>query len=543
MNDDMNDKRKEKIENFRLHISDEFPAPESPAASQMSGTQGNNSVSAESSGNTDEPVSRRDKVENFKIYIEESDPAIEADSENLNEYDSSAYDYRNGVSDLNSSSILQNIDQSMIIADDDFEQHSGESIQSYSANAIERRMTPEEKAEYKKAKKADKLRLKKKSHKNRLFFRVVWLIMVVLISVLIGGYMSVGINDMLAVGRGEEKEVTIDIPDDASLNYVTDLLSSNNIINDESFFKLYATLTKSTSGFVKGTYQIKTNLDYQAIITYLQTNTNRTDIVEVQFTEGLNVREYGELLEKKGVCSASEFLNACNSDDFDDEFTFLKEIKNKSERYYKLEGYLFPDTYYFYKDEKVDTVITKLLNNYEKKIYHTKARTDGFEKRVTLEERAKAAGKSVDEVLILASIIQAEAADADDMYMVSGVLHNRLATAENGGSSPYGDMGLTQLQVDSTVYYPYKSKTQIPIAEKNSFKSRYDTYKIEGLPAGPICNPSADAIDAALSPDESDYYYFCHKAATADEPAQSYYARTNEEHEQNLALAGLTINN
>ena len=99
---------------------------------------------------------------------------------------------------------------------------------------------------------------------------------------------------------------------------------------------------------------------------------------------------------------------------------------------------------------------------------------------------------------------------------------------------------MTKLQVDSTVYYPYKSKTQIPIAEKNSFKSRYDTYDIEGLPAGAICNPGKDAIDAALSPDDTNYYFFCHKAATTDSPAQSYYASTGIEHESNLVKAGLT---
>lgn len=147
---------------------------------------------------------------------------------------------------------------------------------------------------------------------------------------------------------------------------------------------------------------------------------------------------------------------------------------------------------------------------------------------------------TVDEIITLASIIQAEAADVDDMYLVSSVLHNRLNTAKSDGVSPFGDVGMTRLQVDSTVYYPYKSKTQIPIAEKNSFKSRYDTYDIEGLPAGAICNPGKDAIDAALSPDDTNYYFFCHKAATTDSPAQSYYASTGIEHESNLVKAGLT---
>ncbi len=534
MNDDMNEKRREKVENFKLHISDDFPAEESYADSAPTESAGH------SVDDPQEPLSRRDKIENFKLHIEETNSVGEEYDDGTDGYGGLGYEHESDMYNLNSSSILQNIDQSMIIADDDFELHSGESIQSYSANAIAKGMTPEEKSEYKKAQKADKLRLKRKSRKNRIFFRVVWFIMAALISVLLGGYMSVGINDMLAADRKDGKEVTIEIPENASLNYVTDLLASNDIIKNEGFFKLYATITKSTSGFVRGSYQIKTNLDYQAIISYLQTNTNRTDVVEVQFIEGLNIREYAELLEKNDVCSASEFLNACNSDDFDEEFTFLSEIKNKSGRYYKLEGYLFPDMYYFYKDEDVDSVIRKMLNNYEKKLYHTKSRVEGFDKRVTLEERAKAAGMTVDEVLTLASVIQAEAADVDDMYMVSSVLHNRLSTVDSDGISPYGDMGLMQLQLDSTVYYPYKSKSQIPISERNAFKSKYDTYEINGLPPGPICNPGSDAIDAALSPEESDYYFFCHKAATVDEPAQSYYARTNEEHEQNLALAGLT---
>lgn len=533
MSDDMNEKRQEKIEGFKLHINEEsFPTDDTQAQTDE------NNITDESFG---EAVSRRNKIENFKVHIDDIDSFAEEvpqEDERTDYGISQRPIYSNFDEDINSSSILQNIDQSMIIADDDLD-NASDSIQSYSANVITKKMTPAEKKELKKAKDADKKRLKAKSRKNKRFFRVVWVIMAALISILVGGYMVVGVNDMLAVGRSDE-EVTIDIPSNASFDYISDILYKNNIINNKSFFNLYATMTKSKSGFIKGTYDINKNLDYQAIISYLQTDTNRTDIVSVQFTEGMNVREFSEVLEKNGVCSSAEFLNACNSDNYDEEFTFLKEITNKSERYYKLEGYLFPDTYYFYKDEKVENVMRKLLNNYELKVYHTKSRVDGFDKRVTIEQRAKAAGMTVDEIITLASIIQAEAADVDDMYLVSSVLHNRLNTAESDGVSPFGDVGMTRLQVDSTVYYPYKSKTQIPIAEKNSFKSRYDTYDIEGLPAGAICNPGKDAIDAALSPDDTNYYFFCHKAATTDSPAQSYYASTGIEHESNLVKAGLT---
>ena len=139
----------------------------------------------------------------------------------------------------------------MIIADDDLD-NASDSIQSYSANVITKKMTPAEKKELKKAKDADKKRLKAKSRKNKRFFRVVWVIMAALISILVGGYMVVGVNDMLAVGRSDE-EVTIDIPSNASFDYISDILYKNNIINNKSFFNLYATMTKSKSGFIKGT--------------------------------------------------------------------------------------------------------------------------------------------------------------------------------------------------------------------------------------------------------------------------------------------------
>ena len=133
---------------------------------------------------------------------------------------------------------------------------------------------------------------------------------------------------------------------------------------------------------------------------------------------------------------------------------------------------------------------------------------------------------TLDEVLTLASIIQMEAANTDDMYMVSSVLHNRL---ENG--SQYD---IYTLDCDSTTYYPYRTKDDVPEAERDTFTSTYNTYTVRGLPAGPICNPGMDAIDAALNPQDTNYYYFCH-----DADGNAYYAVTAAEHQQNLVEAGL----
>ena len=87
----------------------------------------------------------------------------------------------------------------------------------------------------------------------------------------------------------------------------------------------------------------------------------------------------------------------------------------------------------------------------------------------------------------------------------------------------------------STIYYPYRTKAQVPEAQRDTYSSRYNTYNIVGLPPGPIANPGSAAIDAALNPAKTDYYYFCHSA-----DGKAYYAKTAEQHQKNLKKAGLT---
>ena len=123
--------------------------------------------------------------------------------------------------------------------------------------------------------------------------------------------------------------------------------------------------------------------------------------------------------------------------------------------------------------------------------------------------------------------------------MISAILHNRLATIPNDGMNENGEGGLAYLQLDSTKYYPYTSLQDIPLSERSKFKSTYNTYDHKGLPPGPICNPGLEAIEAALTVGKTDNYYFCHKSATSTEAAVAYYAKTMEEHIENLKKAGL----
>lgn len=374
---------------------------------------------------------------------------------------------------------------------------------------------------------------KRKSVKNNYFFRIAWFVLVCLVSVLLSRFIMTGVNDMLAVGKTSDV-IQVELKYDSSLDEMAQILVNENVITEKWFFKIYALATKSPKMFSAGTYELEANMDYQSIINHMKNRNNARDVVELTVTEGMNVLECAELLDKNEICSKEEFLKYCNSDKFDDGYTFLKDISNSSKRVYRLEGYLFPDTYKFYKGEECSNVITKFLNNYRKKIYE-KSSVDGFDSKVSVHEIADSRGLSIDDVINLASLIQAEAANKEDMHKVSSVINNRLATTASGGKNRFGEFSMHFLRIDATVYYPYRNEESVPSDLKKRFSSSYNTYKVEGLPPGPICNPGLDAIYAALFPSQTDYYYYCHSSS-----GETFFARTNEVHISNLKKAGLT---
>ena len=289
------------------------------------------------------------------------------------------------------------------------------------------------------AAKAHKKRNKQKRGKNKLFFRLVWLMMVLFIGVALAQYAVTGINDMLAIGR-DAVNVTVDIPKGASTDQIAQVLQEAGVIQRSDFFKPYSAMTKADGHYNNGTYKLNTSMDYEAIINNLQSNANRVDIVKITFTEGMNALEVAQLLEENGVCSQEDALNYINSNALDSKYDFLQQLTG--DRYYHMEGYLFPDTYEFFKDESPEDAILKLVNNCDRKL------TDEIRQEIT------ASGMTIDQVMTLASMIQAEAADEDDMYMISSVFHNRLNSD--------GSNGLRRLQSDPTMYYPYRTRDAIP---------------------------------------------------------------------------------
>ncbi len=354
-----------------------------------------------------------------------------------------------------------------------------------------------------------------KARKNKRIFTVTWLSMVILLSLMISSYLIGGSNDFLAIDR-IEAEVDITIPENVTQEQLNNILMECHAIEKPEFFSLFCAITADIDYIQAGDYTIRTNLDYKELTNTLQAGPDMGDEIKIMFPEGLTVVEFAELLEENGVSSKEDILAACNSTTFDENYPDVAAIDNVDKRYYKLEGYLFPDTYEFFEKDSAEAVIKRFLRNFENRL------NDDMRRDIN------ASGYTLDEIVILASIIQAEAASTEDMYMISAVLHNRL---RDGFSH-----SIYSLDCDSTLFYPYDSKEDAP----EGYYSDYSTYASLGgvrkLPAGAICNPGLEAINAAIYPAEegSTYYYFCHDAQRTP-----YYASTIEEHTENLKAAGL----
>lgn len=235
-----------------------------------------------------------------------------------------------------------------------------------------------------------------------------------------------------------------------------------------------------------------------------------SNVVTVMFPEGSTVSQIAELLEQNGVCSAAEFMAEADNPLNLEGFSF--SIPNPEERSFLLEGYLFPDTYEFYRNESASSAIKRFLKNTQSKL------------TAEIQSECDKLGFTLDEILTLASIIQEEAGNPSEMGKVSSVLHNRLQSKK-----------YPRLQCDVATFY-LRDYVK-PYVDENRYEKLaelYNTYKCNGLPAGPITNSGIDAVKAALFPEKTDWYYF-----VTDSDGVYYYAETWSEHLENCDIAGL----
>ena len=406
-------------------------------------------------------------------------------------------------------------------------QDFSDEITSFSDENTKAQIERASKKELRRQKKEEKKLQKVKSGRNKKVYRFTWLVLIIIVSVIAGEFLIEGSKDFLAMNRKDESIAIIRITKDDNIDTISKKLETQGVVDSSYYFQMFASVTGRTDNFEPGIYQIPKNKDYLGVVNYLQNSTNRDNTITLRIPEGTNVLELSELLYTAGVTyHKDQFLELCNSDTFDEDYSFIKNIEAPEERLYKLEGYLFPDTYEFYIDEAPDVTIRRFLDNFRSKVYESEYDIDGYSEPITLIDAIKGEGYTLDEFVTLASLIQGEAADVDDMYMVSSVIHNRL---RYGAQNDIHSLGL-----DSTEFYPYKSQADTP----EGFHSVYETYDTKGLPPGAICSGGYEALLAAVAPADTDYLYFCH-GQNGDGTATAYYAETFEEHQQNISKAGL----
>lgn len=342
----------------------------------------------------------------------------------------------------------------------------------------------------------------------------IFFIVVIVVSMALSIYAVFCMNDVLAITK-TKSSVTVSLQEEVdSTSDAIDILADKGLIKCKNFCKLFAKYREAYVGgpYQPGVYYLNGKIGLEGMLMTLQGDSSTSETVTLMFPEGTTVPEIIDKLVENDVCDRTALLSVISSTDF--SYSLVSDLKAKEEVPYRLEGYLFPDTYEFYVGENASSVIKKFLANGDAKI--------------TEEDRKQAEklGYSMYEIITIASIIQKEAGNEDQMKTISSVIHNRLSDQVN----------MPSIGCQSTSDYitnfvgPSLSSTSAHTADY--YMQYYDTQvtsKVVGLPAGPICNPGMAAIEAALYPEDTSYYYFFH-----DTKGNLYTAKTYSEFNEKI---------
>ena len=350
----------------------------------------------------------------------------------------------------------------------------------------------------------------------------VWLAMILFIGVTLGRFLWVCAADVLAFGR-DDRKVVVEITEEDDMPAIIEKLSAQGLIRYPWLFQVYADLTSAEEDIEIGTFTLNTNYDYHALVNELSSSGSRVEVT-VQIPDGYNCRQIFKLLEDKGVATVEALEEFAANGELGD-YWFLENVERGDK--YCLEGFLFPDTYNFYQGGGAEHAITKLLGGFKNK-FNQDHQDMLTELNSQLAEIMRANGKSDDyvvsnmltvrEIVIIASLIEKEAASALESPNIASVIYNRLY---DWGDNP------RYLNIDAAIVYVTGNNSSID----TSIDSPFNTYLNTGLTPTPIANPGMSSIEAALKPSDTDYYYY----VLNPETGSHVFATTREEHESNVS--------
>jgi UPF0755 protein len=333
--------------------------------------------------------------------------------------------------------------------------------------------------------------------------KILKYIVIILLLILIFSYL----NYKSAIDKSFEegdKQIFI-IEKGEGLKNISANLKKENLIISEDYFEIYVRLSKLDSKLQAGEYLLNPSMSIKDIAKRLSEGLSLSQEKTIKIIEGWNISDISNYLQKE--INSSGFYDLKNKKIKDylsllSENSVLRDISAED----SLEGYFFPDTYRIFNEASLDDVVLKSLNNFNEKI------------SLEMKEDIKKQGKSLEEIIAMASLIEKEVRSAEDMKIVSGIFWNRIEIGQ-------------ALESCATLAYILGENKKQYTYEDTEIKSSYNTYKNPGLPPGPIANPGLNAIQAAVYPEKTNYYYFLSRA----DDGETVFSKTYDEHLKNKA--------
>ena len=307
--------------------------------------------------------------------------------------------------------------------------------------------------------------------KNKRIIRVarIFVIMIIIITI----WQCFKIVDTPLKINNEE---IVEVAEGDSFYGILDKLSEEGKIKNKFLVKLYLKICGIKPEVLEGTYKLYKSMTLNEFVNLL-TDSNK-DKVYITIPEGYTIDDIAEKLEENNICNSKEFIDSVKN------YELPKYISNNPNKRYNLEGFLFPDTYSFNKNENADFIIKTMLNRFEK-----------VWQEIVEDLNISIPEEEIEKKVNVASIIEKEAVVDSERSFISSVIYNRIA------------IGMP-LQIDATVIYSYGYHIEKMYEKYLEIDSPYNTYMYYGLPIGPISNPGRASLMAALKPKETDYLYY-----------------------------------
>ena len=346
----------------------------------------------------------------------------------------------------------------------------------------------------------------KRKPKPLLIIIIIISILLVLLGIAFGVWMYLS----GPVDKNDKEEVEILVTNGMTSSQIGRALKEERLIHSELLFKIYLKLNNVNS-LKAATYILHRDMNLEEIVKNLEKGSNyNPDQIRITFKEGLRITDYAEAIEANTNHTKEEVLKVFKDKEYAksliEKYWFLTDEILNTSIYYPLEGYLFPETYFFdNKDVEIKDIIETMLDQME----------------ITLETYKTKIKEKPHYYLTMASIVELEGTNTENREMIVGIFENRLANRMNLGSDVTTYYGL-QLPMTSDL-------TADQFNSVNAYNTRSATM-IGKMPAGPICNPGKSSISASVNPTKNDYYYF-----VADKNGKIYYSKTIAEHNQKIA--------